>query len=320
MLKPGEREEDFLDEQSIAAMIKQAKATLPTSLQTAESTKDTENWEIGSVQIKRKIVYRFYATIATAFSRGRVFLLGDAAHLMPPFGGQGMNSGLRDAYNLCWKLKLVIEGQASDHLLTSYQQERYPHVAQMILFSSLLGKLILSTNPLLAWMRDIFFHSIGKIPLILLQFTEMRIKPQPIYTAGCLLPTKQTKLVGHLLPQPYVLQNGERIRLDDILGDDFTILRLYEKPAKAFTELQNEKWLGLNIRFVCVQPQSVTSTQRQYEDKEVVRDCDGVLENFFGHRRDIFVLVRPDHYVMGTFHVEHAGKVLWAIHNVLDAG
>ncbi len=134
MLKPGEREAFFFDEKVIAAMINQAEATRPKSLQPAQgreskeglqSKDDKEGSQTGQLQINRRVVYRFYATIATAFSHGRIFLLGDAAHLMPPFGGQGMNSGLRDVYNLCWKLKLVLEGQASEHLLASYQQERY---------------------------------------------------------------------------------------------------------------------------------------------------------------------------------------------------
>jgi len=309
MLKPGEREEDFSDEKTIAAMITQAKATLPAHLQLVEEE---------PAQINRKVVYRFYATIATAFSHGRVFLAGDAAHLMPPFGGQGMNSGLRDVYNLCWKLKLVIEGQASDQLLASYQQERYPHVAQMILFSALLGKLIMPTNPLLAWLRDTFFRSIGQIPFVRVQFTEMRVKPQPRYNTGCLLPTKQTKLVGHPLPQPYVLQNGVRVRLDDTLGDDFVLLRLYENPKDAFIALQDDEWAGPGLRFVCVQPESAMDDDEHGDGS--VRDCDGVLAKFLGNRRDIFVLVRPDRYVMGTFHVTHREKVRQLLHTLLVTG
>lgn len=309
MLKPSEQEKDFLDEKAITAMIKQAEATLPESLQITESE---------PVQINRKVVYRFYATIATAFSRGRVFLVGDAAHLMPPFGGQGMNSGLRDAYNLCWKLKLVMKGQASDHLLASYQQERYPHVAQMILFSSLLGRLIMPTNPLLACLRDIFFRSIGQLPFVRVQFTEMRVKPQPRYGEGYLLATKYIRLVGRQLPQPYVLQNGIRVRFDEVLGDDFVLLRLYEDPAEAFTVLRDEKWARLNVRFICVQPRLATRYREYYSDSGSVRDCDSVLEKFLRKQRDLFVLVRPDRYVMGAFHVKHIEKVRQVLQSFLD--
>ena len=71
---------------------------------------------------------------------GRVFLAGDAAHLMPPFAGQGMCSGLRDAANLAWKLDLVLADVAGDALLDSYQSERLPSARAAIDFSMELGQ------------------------------------------------------------------------------------------------------------------------------------------------------------------------------------
>ncbi len=178
------------------------------------------------------------------------------------------------------------------------------------------------TNPLLAWVRDIFFRSIGKIPFVQEQFSEMRVKPQPRYTKGCLLPTKQAKLVGRLLPQPYVLHNGVRVRFDEVLGDNFVLLRFYQKPAEAFRALQDEEWMGLTIRFVCVQPQLGTGEveKGQYDDNVFVRDCDGALATFLGYREDLFVLIRPDHYVMGEFHIEDAGGIRQAIYELLRGG
>src|SRR5207302_8285482 len=100
----------------------------------------------------------FHSTLAQSFSQGRVFLLGDAAHMMPPFGGQGLNSGMRDAHNLSWKLAMVLQGLAAPQLLDSYHQERYRHVAQMIRFSSFLGSIVMSTAQPVAFCRYIILH------------------------------------------------------------------------------------------------------------------------------------------------------------------
>src|SRR5581483_9010397 len=100
MLLPGEREEDLLNPKTIEALIQQARAV---SLPQATSQ---------PYSIYRRAIYTFHAAIAARFAQGRIFLLGDAAHMMPPFGGQGMNSGLRDAHNLCWKLALVLQGHS----------------------------------------------------------------------------------------------------------------------------------------------------------------------------------------------------------------
>ena len=93
LLHPHERDEDFLD---------------PDKVQYLMATHDAAP---GS-RIVRTVVYTFHARLAERWSQGRVYLAGDAAHLTPPFAGQGMNSGLRDANNLAWKLASVVRGEA----------------------------------------------------------------------------------------------------------------------------------------------------------------------------------------------------------------
>ena len=113
-------------------------------------------WDVhpGNARLERHAVYTFNARYSEQWRAGRVLLAGDAAHLMPPFAGQGMCSGLRDAANLAWKLDLVLAGVAADALLDSYQSERLPSAKAAIEFSMELGKVICVPDPAEAAARD----------------------------------------------------------------------------------------------------------------------------------------------------------------------
>ena len=106
------------------------------------------------VEIVRAVVYTFHAVLAQPWRDRRVFLVGDAAHQMPPFLGQGMCSGVRDAHNLVWKLALVTRGHARDDLLDTYEEERSPHVRSIIETAVALGGLLQTTDPEVAATRD----------------------------------------------------------------------------------------------------------------------------------------------------------------------
>jgi 2-polyprenyl-6-methoxyphenol hydroxylase-like FAD-dependent oxidoreductase len=113
-------------------------------------------WDVhrGNARMERHAVYTFNARYAQQWRHRRVLVAGDAAHLMPPFAGQGMCAGIRDAANLAWKLDLVLGGHASDALLDTYQQERLPSVSQAIAFSMELGNVICVPDPDAAAARD----------------------------------------------------------------------------------------------------------------------------------------------------------------------
>ncbi|MEY2434669.1 MAG: 3-(3-hydroxy-phenyl)propionate hydroxylase [Acidimicrobiaceae bacterium] len=106
------------------------------------------------VEIVRAVVYTFHAVMAHSWRDRRVFLLGDAAHQMPPFLGQGMCSGVRDAHNLVWKLALVLRRLAGEELLDTYETERSPHVRSIIETAVALGGLLQTTDPEVAAARD----------------------------------------------------------------------------------------------------------------------------------------------------------------------
>jgi len=328
MLLAGEDPQALLQTETGRALITQARQSIP-------SQPHNEQQE-GSDQpeITRQAVYTFHATLAQQFSRGRVFLLGDAAHLMPPFGGQGMNSGLRDAHNLCWKLQMVLKGKASPNLLATYQQERAPHVARMILFSTLLGKIIMPTNRLMAFLRNLFFRGIGRFPPLRTLLTEAQVKPTSKYRHGGLLSShgKGSKhLIGTLLPQAYVTTpDGTRTLLDEVLGDGFSLVRLYEDPETAFALWEeSEIWEQLGVRWVCVQtgmddahdksapalhlPPAARPVNRPLFPSEfrgqqlmTVKDNEQQISMFLCHNRELILLVRPDRYIMGVFHAGRA--------------
>lgn len=296
MLLPEETEEDVLKDEHISALLKQVGCT-------------------AAPHLTRKAIYTFHAAIATTFARGRIFLLGDAAHLMPPFGGQGMNSGLRDAHNLCWKLALVLHGLATPQLLNTYEQERYPHVAEMIRFSSFLGKVIMPTSKPIAMLRNIVLRTLNTIPITRTIFTEARIKPVPRYKRGAILriDMRNTRaLTGLLLPQPEVITaDGKHVLLDDVLGPGFAVICCHFDSIKVFEKLNAQFWQNLGARFVCVQPTEKTGKEIalnysaplpeiplhvvQTDDTEFLRQC-----------RDVYVVVRPDRYVLGVFKVQNA--------------
>ena len=104
--------------------------------------------------IERAVVYTFHSALSTCWRRDRLLLAGDAAHQMPPFLGQGMGSGLRDAANLAWKLNAMIKGGAPDTLLDTYQTERSEHVRAFIELAVELGGVIQTTDPERARVRD----------------------------------------------------------------------------------------------------------------------------------------------------------------------
>lgn len=115
-------------------------------------------------ELERRALYTFQARWATRWRDRRVFLAGDAAHQMPPFYGQGMVSGMRDAANLAWKLDLVLHGVADDHLLDTYESERSVHVRHAVGMSVELGKVICQVDPEAVAARDEHMLAHGPLP------------------------------------------------------------------------------------------------------------------------------------------------------------
>jgi 3-(3-hydroxy-phenyl)propionate hydroxylase len=106
------------------------------------------------LKIERRAVYRFHGLVARQWRSGRILLAGDAAHQMPPFAGQGMCAGVRDAVNLAWKLCAVVRGEAAPALLDTYQLEREPHVRAVIEIAIAMGRVVCLLEPAAAAARN----------------------------------------------------------------------------------------------------------------------------------------------------------------------
>lgn len=166
-----------------------------------------EPWNVkGAVRLERTAVYTFRARIAEQWRKGRVLLAGDAAHQTPPFAGQGMCSGLRDAMNLSWKLGAVLHG-APDSLLDTYKQERGPNLRATIDMAVMMGRTVCITSKWGAFVRNMKFklaRALGKLPDGPVQY--------PPVSGGAIL--AGTRGAGSYFPQPVI----EGRRLDEVLG------------------------------------------------------------------------------------------------------
>ena len=156
----------------------------------------------GDGEVVRAAVYDFHATVADAWRRGRLLLAGDAAHQMPPFMGQGMCSGIRDAANLAWKLQAVLRDGAPEVLLDSYEAERRPHVERCIELSIEAGRLL--DQPVFPAPDSDDGERWSRLPPLGGIFQE---------TAGT-----PPFPVGHQARQPTVETDGQRRLLDDVAG------------------------------------------------------------------------------------------------------
>lgn len=249
--------------------------------------------------IVRKVVYRFHARLATQWSKGRVFLAGDAAHLTPPFAGQGMNSGIRDAHNLAWKVASVVRGQIGLRILDTYERERRAHTSAMIRLALQMGTVMAPRTFWSAWAVQNTFRVLGLFPSAQAYVAQMKYKPKPRFLSGFLFFDGQRKsqtIVGSLFPQPLVeTREGERILLDDVLGNGFALLALTARPDLAFAATVQPLWSRLGVRRVAVLPREAPWCESSAST--LVRERDSALSVLRAKYGEYLLFLRPDHYV-----------------------
>ncbi|MGV0820336.1 bifunctional 3-(3-hydroxy-phenyl)propionate/3-hydroxycinnamic acid hydroxylase [Martelella sp. AMO21009] len=209
--------------------------------------------------IRRQKVYTFHARIASRWRDGRVFLAGDAAHLTPPFAGQGMNSGLRDAHNLAWKLAEALAMADPEDLLDSYQTERKPHAWSMIELALRMGKVMMPDSALRGMAIRTGFRLLGLYRPARDYVAQMKYKPKPKFHAGMIRPSTASTgaaAVGRMIPQPLVTRPGrEECLLDDCLPDRPVVLVFDEMPDRFVSAELNARFEAAGAAVIGLTPE-----------------------------------------------------------------
>jgi 3-(3-hydroxy-phenyl)propionate hydroxylase len=246
--------------------------------------------------VLRQRVYVFHALLATTWRRGRAFLLGDAAHMMPPFAGQGLNSGLKDAANLAWKVAAVVRGELGERVLDSYERERRRHAAEMIDLSVRRGRVVMTTSRARARVRDAAALLARRVPALRRRLDTLPVKPPARHHEG--LVVRGVAIAGAMLPQPRVLlADGRLALLDDVLGDWFALLAVEPIEGAARSPI----WDHLGARRVRLVLDDRFPPSTAQHDPPVVADADGLLRDALADCRGQIVVVRPDRFVIGAF-------------------
>ncbi|GAA4691750.1 bifunctional 3-(3-hydroxy-phenyl)propionate/3-hydroxycinnamic acid hydroxylase MhpA [Phytohabitans rumicis] len=225
---------------------------------------------------QRRTAYTFRGSVARRWRDRRVFLLGDAAHLTPPFIGQGMCAGIRDAANLTWKLALVLSGRAGDRLLDTYEAERRPYARRVVRMAILVGWLMTGCSARTAGLRRAALRTVSRLPGV-----EQRVLDTawPAFPAGPLT-ARRDRAAGRLCPQPRVRTADGDVPLDQALGDGFAVVTRRPDTGSAFDPRTRDFFEALGTRFV---------------------HCDDpALRPLFDRARAEALLVRPDRVVAAS--------------------
>ena len=235
-------------------------------------------------ELERSAVYRFQARWAKQWNKGRCMIGGDAAHLMPPFAGEGMCAGVRDAVGMAWRLNGVLEGKYGLDVLDSYTTERKEHAKHYINFSQELGQIICIADEQEAAERD---------ARMIAELAERNNAPVPtdICQLGQGAWCSDSAHAGELAVQGVVEANGKRDRFDQAVGQGWVLLGYEADPAEAITEAQRAELASLEGMTVQVCAPG--------GDCEVV-DIEGTFKAWLDEIDAKYVLIRPDFYVAVT--------------------
>jgi 3-(3-hydroxy-phenyl)propionate hydroxylase len=264
MLLPGEHAEDFEDPERVWALL--------------------EPWyrpEDG--RLTRTAVYEFRSMLADRMRASHVLLAGDSAHLTPPFLGQGLCAGLRDAANLAWKLDLVLRGLAPDRLLDSVEVERQPQTEWVIRFAIELGGVLCELDPDAAAERDTNLRGLDAPPPV--EFPPLNDGVISQVATG-----SQDPLAGSLGVQGRVAVDGREGFFDDIVGRGWTLIAVDGDPLESLDGAGRDVLDALDATVASLDPAAPGG----------VADLDGRLTGWLREHDSHAALVRPDFYVFGS--------------------
>ncbi len=278
-LNPGESAAELARPESVAAL--------------------TAPWFTGGTadrQLLRWAEYTFRARVVKRWRSDRVLLLGDAAHLTPPFIGQGLGAGLRDAHNLAWKLAAVLHGRAGDDLLDTYEAERAQHTEATIRTAIRIGRAMTGGNSAVAALRRPLAAALLRLPGAESRALAATTAPYP---PSVVVDRRRHRrdLTGTTCPQPVVRFEGVSTLLDEVLGPGFVLLyTTVVDPAMS----SRARALGA-CRIAMGAPAAD-------DDADITIPCDPTLASWLRHGRATAVLLRPDRVVMASMPSRSKGR------------
>tara|TARA_B100000579_G_C22820012_1_gene850050 strand:- start:190 stop:1725 length:1536 start_codon:yes stop_codon:yes gene_type:complete len=228
-------------------------------------------------QIERAYLYRYKGNCASELRKKNIFLIGDAAHQIPPFAGQGLSSGLRDASNLCWKIAYVINNQIKDEILDTYQIERTEEITNSINSSIALGKLIDSLS--IAYKKNTPLEEAIPPEAREQAYGKKSLTEELIYK-GLFSSLVKDSNIGKLIPRTSLSEKNKNTTIDDLLDFRFAVISINDPR-----DLLNEKALDLfkKINAVFIDMSKYDFHNSKFE--ELVESGD--------------ILVRPDKVIYG---------------------
>ncbi|MFN3892410.1 MAG: bifunctional 3-(3-hydroxy-phenyl)propionate/3-hydroxycinnamic acid hydroxylase [Beijerinckiaceae bacterium] len=261
--------------------------------------------------IVRRQVYTFHARMADRWNTRRIFLGGDAAHLTPPFAGQGMNSGVRDAHNLAWKLTCVVKGELGPGLLDSYFKERSPHAWSLIEMAVNIGKVMMPTSRVQAFLVQTAFRLMRFIPPLHDYYVQMKYKPKPYYKDGFILPDDGgLNVVGRMQPQPLVERlDRSRVKFDELAGDGFALVAFGENAQTTLAACNGHDFGLPRLARIAVLPHSMNIDRTADPAILAVRSVDEFFEERLPKSREILLVIRPDRYAAAACDVTDVSKI-----------
>ncbi|MDA8586323.1 bifunctional 3-(3-hydroxy-phenyl)propionate/3-hydroxycinnamic acid hydroxylase [Rhodobacteraceae bacterium] len=237
-----------------------------------------------TAKLERSAVYRFQAQWAEQWLAGRCMIAGDAAHLMPPFAGEGMCAGLRDAVALWWRLSGILDGTLPLQVLDSFESERIAHAKHYIQFSQNLGDIICIADPDKAAQRD-------KRMMADLEARDHQPITGDLVKLGSGIWCEESPSAGELSPQGVVRFEGQKDRFDQAVGQGWMVLALECAIDGVLSDVHQTALARLNGRLLTVGPDgggfNVVTTDNAYADWASETDAR-------------YIIVRPDFYVAAT--------------------
>ena len=241
------------------------------------------------LEVIRVLSYTHNSLVAKDWRKNRMFIAGDAAHMMPPSAGQGMCSGIRDAVNLAWKLTQVINNNVPEDILDTYEEERKPHVTEILKGSLFISERLEADTDFQKRLRELQFKIVQKIPPLKSLLRHASLRRIPLKSGFF---NKEDKLGGHHLPQFTATRYRETYWSDDLLSYQFALITLngqIEENLLKMTQQMGIKTINLEVNYP------------YFKEK---------FNHWFHENNIEYAIVRPDLIIYSTGKMSELGKNL----------